>query len=49
MHRVLPVKRAILLDLQATGGPFLVLGRGVVLVFAFRALEVNDLAWHMTP
>jgi hypothetical protein len=46
MHRMLPVKGAILLDLQATGGPLLVLGGGIVLVFAFRTLEVNDLAWH---
>jgi hypothetical protein len=46
---MLPIKGAILLDLQAARSPLLVLGGGVVLVLAFRALEVNDLARHMAP
>jgi hypothetical protein len=41
MNRMLMVERAILLDLQATGGVLLVLFRGVILPLALGALQLD--------
>jgi hypothetical protein len=46
MNGVATIERAELLDLHAGGVLLFVLGRGVVLVFALGALELNNFAGH---
>ena len=46
---MLLVEGAVLLQLQASRSPPLVLGGGIVLVLALRALKVNDFAGHGAP
>ncbi len=49
MVRVLAAGVAELRKLQTAGGDLLVLGRRVVPVLAYRALEGDDLAHWVTP
>ena len=46
VRRVLAALPAKLLHLQTVRRRLPVLRRGVILIFAIRALHVNDFAWH---
>jgi hypothetical protein len=48
VHLVLPAMRAELLHFQTLGGGLLILGLGIIAVLAFRALERNDVARHLS-
>jgi hypothetical protein len=49
MRRVLAALPAKLAELQAVRRRLPVLRRGVVLVFALGALQLNNFPWHKTP